>query len=592
MTLLPVPSMAELSAGEARPLRLLGVLRISLTTERGSGIVSQRKDILRAASDIGAIIIGWAEDSDVSASKTTPFQRPQLSPWLKERVNEFDGIITWKLDRLVRKAADLRELLTYLTVHKKRLISAKEAAIDFDPNSEDLLKQMICDIFMTVVAIIAQMETANLKTRVEAKRDLLLSLGFWPGGVVPYGFKLVDGFDAGTGVRGKRVEQDKEAVSVIRRIAGMLLSRDPEYSRTDIVRALASDRVPTPTERKIELGEKRADFAEGYKPVWSSEAVNNVVRNRLLIGELIQNGEVYREQDGGPKIFVDPVFTQDEFRRLEENISSRWQQRKSNAGREGLSGMIECRNCGAPIYTVRERRQLKSGDHASYLYYRCSSGGQNRIVTGNKCMEQRKATKSMTAANLHERIEIAIREQFAAQDLYEDIYVPGIGSTEELERTERAISDLLTDRQSGKFSADQYLLDLYHVQLSALSARRTDLLAQGVTESRWERVKTDKTLWDEWTNADWEKRRQLIHMAGIVIRVDIAMDLVEIEEDPDMAQRIASYADGGKLPELPRRTKRTTTTDTVAEFVAMVTKQQDDYHMGKGDQPQPHVSNF
>ncbi|WP_237076718.1 hypothetical protein [Mycobacteroides abscessus] len=46
----------------------------------------------------------------MSAGKTTPFTRPQLGDWLTNRHNEFDVLVVFRMDRIVRRLLDLADL--------------------------------------------------------------------------------------------------------------------------------------------------------------------------------------------------------------------------------------------------------------------------------------------------------------------------------------------------------------------------------------------------------------------------------------------------------------------------------------------------
>ncbi|MFQ6230236.1 recombinase family protein [Nocardia sp. NPDC002869] len=58
--------------------------------------VERGRNAMRAR---GWIEAGVATDLDVSATKYSPFDRPELGDWLKNRHHEFDAIVVWRLDR-------------------------------------------------------------------------------------------------------------------------------------------------------------------------------------------------------------------------------------------------------------------------------------------------------------------------------------------------------------------------------------------------------------------------------------------------------------------------------------------------------------
>jgi len=56
--------------------RALGVLRISVQTDESTSLARQRREIEAKAKARGSVIIGWAEDPDVSASKVHRWTAP------------------------------------------------------------------------------------------------------------------------------------------------------------------------------------------------------------------------------------------------------------------------------------------------------------------------------------------------------------------------------------------------------------------------------------------------------------------------------------------------------------------------------------
>src|SRR5690606_11318181 len=70
---------------------------------------------------------GTAEDPDVSATKYSPFNRPELGQWLTDDPPEpWDVLVVWRLDRLIRSSRDLAELLAWCEDRGKGFVSATE----------------------------------------------------------------------------------------------------------------------------------------------------------------------------------------------------------------------------------------------------------------------------------------------------------------------------------------------------------------------------------------------------------------------------------------------------------------------------------
>jgi DNA invertase Pin-like site-specific DNA recombinase len=78
----------------------------------------------------GYEVVGIAEDLDVSAGSTSPFDRPQLGDWLSNRLGEFDAIVFFRVDRIVRRLFDLADIIRWGRDHSVTLVSATESHFD------------------------------------------------------------------------------------------------------------------------------------------------------------------------------------------------------------------------------------------------------------------------------------------------------------------------------------------------------------------------------------------------------------------------------------------------------------------------------
>ncbi|WP_340642837.1 recombinase family protein [Streptomyces albidoflavus] len=85
---------------------LLGVRRLSRVKLATSSPERQRENVLTAAASVGAHIIGWADDWEVSGA-TDPMTRPNLGPWLRDERGPYDGLVAAAVDRLGRNVVDV-----------------------------------------------------------------------------------------------------------------------------------------------------------------------------------------------------------------------------------------------------------------------------------------------------------------------------------------------------------------------------------------------------------------------------------------------------------------------------------------------------
>ncbi|MEU8827758.1 recombinase family protein [Streptomyces sp. NPDC048636] len=171
----------------AERLEALSAIRLSVRTDETTSPGRQRGANQQSAQALGARIVGEAEDLDVSASKTTPFERPELSKWLAEP-SRFDMILWWRLDRAVRSMADMHDLAKWARTYRKMLVFAEGPGgmlkLDFrnplDP---------IAEIMVTLLAFAAQMEAQAIRERAQGATAAMRTMALrWRGARPPYGY--------------------------------------------------------------------------------------------------------------------------------------------------------------------------------------------------------------------------------------------------------------------------------------------------------------------------------------------------------------------------------------------------------------------
>jgi hypothetical protein len=93
--------------------------RVKLAT---SSPERQRENVLTAAASVGAHIIGWADDWEVSGA-TDPVTRPTLGPWLRDERGPYDGLVAAAVDRLGRNVVDCLNTGYKMRDEKKMLVT-------------------------------------------------------------------------------------------------------------------------------------------------------------------------------------------------------------------------------------------------------------------------------------------------------------------------------------------------------------------------------------------------------------------------------------------------------------------------------------
>jgi DNA invertase Pin-like site-specific DNA recombinase len=182
-----VRSNRSVSRMETSQLRALSALRLSVLTDETTSPERQRAANEGAASAVGAEIIAEAVDLGVSASKTTPFERPELGSYLAAS-ESFDVLLFWRFDRAVRSMHDLNTLVSWARAHRKVLVFAEgpggRLTLDFR-NGVDLITQLIIQIF----AFAAEFEAQAIRDRVNGAQAAMRTMPLrWRGSRPPYGY--------------------------------------------------------------------------------------------------------------------------------------------------------------------------------------------------------------------------------------------------------------------------------------------------------------------------------------------------------------------------------------------------------------------
>ncbi|MFD8749752.1 recombinase family protein [Kitasatospora sp. NPDC059577] len=168
-----------------------------------------------------------AVDLDVSASKTAPWERPELGRWIAAP-DSFDALVWWRFDRAIRSMGHMHELAKWAREHRKVLVFAEgigggRLVFDFrnpmDPMAE---------LQMLMLAFAAQVESQSISDRVTGAMAAMrkMPLRWRGGGRPPYGYMPAP-MPEEFGGKGWTLVPDPDAVLVIERIVRELLEGLP-----------------------------------------------------------------------------------------------------------------------------------------------------------------------------------------------------------------------------------------------------------------------------------------------------------------------------------------------------------------------------
>ena len=267
----------------------------------------------QSACEAFAELRGWTvvnvfEDVDLSAYKSSvvrPAYERMLSAIKERRV---DGVVAWKLDRLVRRPAEFERFWSTCEDRNVFLASAMEP-ID---TSTDLGVALV-----RVLVAFASLESATIGVRLRAKMRERADSGVPHNPAPAFGYR-----------RGWQ-ELDVEQAALIREAADRVL-------KGESLRAVVLDWN-----------------SRGVKPVraarWSNQALRDLLMSRRLVGERVHRGEVVAKGNW-------PAILDIETGRRVRDLLLDPDRRTSypDGERHFLTGLLRCGKCGATLFRQRQ----------------------------------------------------------------------------------------------------------------------------------------------------------------------------------------------------------------------------------------------
>ena len=312
-------------------MRAVAYLRISKDdTHEGLGVGRQRRDAEAVAAANGWDLVEVVDENDTSAFQQQMVRLPdgrhirrtvrpgfdRLLSGLRKR--EWDALIVYHLDRLVRQPRDLEDIVELVEQDRVTVSAVSGAGICPD---DDMSIQMAR--FMVAIANQASRDTSRRVRRAKAERAA--------AGVPALGRHRPFGYEPdGMTVR------EIEAV-VVRQIAQLVLAG---RSRAGIARDLNAAGAPT----------------RGDSRHWDSTTVTRVMTNPRYAGLRVHRGEVF-----GLAAWP-AIIDMDDYRRLLDIAAktARDPSRQAMAKRAPVPSLLggrllTCGLCGGPMTTSRNR---------------------------------------------------------------------------------------------------------------------------------------------------------------------------------------------------------------------------------------------
>ncbi|MEU8682611.1 recombinase family protein [Streptomyces sp. NPDC048611] len=471
----------------------------------------RQRDANRAAAAALGIDLGDREavDLGVSASKTTPFERPELGSWLR-RSDDFDALCFWRFDRAVRSMDDMHALSTWARDNRKMIVFAEgpggRLVLDFR-NPLDPMAQLMVTLF----AFAAQMEAQSIRERVTSAQAAMRVMPLrWRGSRPPYGYMPAQ-LEGG----GWTLVQDPETVPVIERIIRELLEGK---TATAIATDLNAEGIPSPRdywslrqgrETGGKTGGKAGETITRDRFAWRQGAIKALLTSERMLGWKMTGKSPVRDSEGAPVMATaEPILTREEFDAVCALFAERSVDNKSRDRADTVTFLLRvivCAGCGERMYLHRPSSGSKGTSKTET--YKCGS-----YTRGVPCGIR--ATVKRQWAD--EYVEQEFLRAVGGLRLTQTKSVPGYDPQPEVEAT---AAEYAAHLESEGTQTNPVTRTIWEKRRDALDKRITELMGRKKVEPRTEVVMLDRTFADEWAATDTAGRRTMLVEAGARLTV-------------------------------------------------------------------------
>lgn len=488
------------------PKRALIVIRLSRVTEATTSPERQLEKCRELCEKRGYEVVGVAEDLDVSAGATTPFDRPKLGPWLRNRHNEFDVIVVYRMDRLVRRLLDLADVIRWGRRHDVAIVSATEAFLD--------LTAPFGDVVAMLVAKVAEMELEAISNRNASASHHNIRSGKWRGGVAPWGY-VPEKNAAGVW----RLVQDATQVAVIHEVVERVLAGEP---LRPIAADLTTRGVLTPRDR---INQLKGREVKGY--AWASQRMKESLTSRTMLGQIVTRdpvldakGQVQRDakgrrvlgpefvvtgDDGAPVVRAEPILTREIFDRVGAALAARSVDRTATTMSGLLLRVLFCGECGRPAYRLK-------GGPGRMPRYRCAYAQDKKGAAG---IEGPCDNRSIPLEWADDEVERYVLDRVGPMERMTRVWFSGDDSRSELAEVDELLTDLVDQLGTGAFKRGTPQRERLDARIAALTERQESLRSKPIEAPGWRYEGTGETVRDWWGRVDSATRTAWLRDAGV-----------------------------------------------------------------------------
>ena len=247
---------------------------------------------------------------DVASAYNERAKRPEYEAALQDlQAKRIDGIAVWRLDRLVRRSSQYRQVLSILEESGGRLFSMKEG---IDTLASDGAARVTTRIMLSLLAELAEMEAEATASRMVLMHDDRAHQGLPPRSQVrPFGHSL-DWYAL-----------VPEEAALLNAAARRIIAGD---SRFAICREWQDSGVPTV------MGKR-----------WHGETLKHILTSERMVGKRERRGAIL-DMEGVP-----PILDMETWKRVREAMSGGTPRPGGRAAKRAASGIMVCGDCQSPI---------------------------------------------------------------------------------------------------------------------------------------------------------------------------------------------------------------------------------------------------
>lgn len=473
--------------------------RVSVMTPGKTSPQEQHAAGERFVQQQGWDLVGSFEDLDVSAIEFGPWQRPDLAPWLTEKVHQWDAIVFTKIDRAFRSIKDSVTFAEWIKEQRKILIFVDDGIrLDYSRANDTTYDHMMGELFLFLGSFFAQLEGMRFKKRSLDGHAGIKYTNRWAGGRPPYGYRIVP-----NPLGGKMLAIDPESSAGAKQAGKWLLEGK---SLWEIAALMTQAEYPTPARHVAnnQGPENRSRRKKEISDNWNQSSIGKILRSPAsmglkLEGSSVKNRRLVRGADGLPIQMAEALFNDDDWTAIQAKLGERARTKERVFGAAPLLGIVYCGGCKERLYRV-----VNTSKGKTYSYYRCVPKAGKPKCEGHSFKE------ADVTINLEQAITIHLKDI----PVMRRTFVPGEDHTAELEVVVKAMNEVRQEKDQGFYDypgGD----DEYKQRIASLVSQRQILAALPQRAATWIEEPTGETYTQAYFRMTQEERRTLLMGADV-----------------------------------------------------------------------------